>query len=61
VSLGTNPWNQANADQNLATLAEKYGGGGHHRVSALSFEPGDLQRAKQAARELVAVLRAAKK
>ena len=61
VSLGTNPWNQANADQNLATLAEKYGGGGHQRVSAISFEPGDLARARQAARELVAVLQAAKK
>src|SRR5574338_285828 len=38
VSLGTNPWNQATADQNLASLAEKYGGGGHQRVSAISFE-----------------------
>ena len=27
VSLGTNPWNQATANQNLASLAEKYGGG----------------------------------
>ena len=61
VSLGTNPWNQATADQNLASLAEKYGGGGHQRVSAISFEPNDLARAKQAAKELVAVLRAAEK
>ena len=60
VSLGTNPWNQATADQNLASLAEKYGGGGHQRVSAISFEPTDLARAKQAARDLVAILRAAK-
>jgi len=29
VSLGTNPWNQATANQNLASLAEKFGGGGH--------------------------------
>ena len=61
VSLGTNPWNQANADQNLASLAEKYGGGGHQRVSAISFEPQDLARAKQVARDLAATLRAAKK
>jgi len=61
VSLGTNPWNQATADQNLASLAEKYGGGGHQRVSAISFEPNDLVRAKQAAQDLVAVLRASKK
>jgi hypothetical protein len=58
VSLGTNPWNQATADKNLATLAEKYGGGGHPRVSAISFDPGDLERARQVARDLAAVLRA---
>jgi len=57
VSLGTNPWNQATADQNLASLAEKFGGGGHPRVSAISFEPGDLQRACQVARDLATTLR----
>src|SRR5882724_11236887 len=57
VSLGTNPWNQATADQNLATLAEKFGGGGHQRVSAISFAPDDLVRAKEVARGLVAMLR----
>jgi hypothetical protein len=60
VSLGTNPWNQASATQNLASLAEKFGGGGHPRVSAISFEPGDLARAKQVAAELTATLRAKK-
>jgi hypothetical protein len=57
VSLGTNPWNQAAADKNLASLAEKFGGGGHPRVSAISFEPGDLARAREVARGLVATLR----
>ena len=57
VSLGTNPWNQGTADQNLASLAEKFGGGGHPRVSAISFEPGDLPRARQVARDLAAMLR----
>src|SRR5260370_5967341 len=42
VSLGTNPWNQAAADKNLASLAEKFGGRGHPRVAAISFEPSDL-------------------
>ena len=59
VSLGTNPWNQATASQNLASLAEKYGGGGHQRVSAISFEPEDLPRARQIARDLAATLRKA--
>ena len=58
ISLGTNPWNQATADKNLASLAEKYGGGGHPRVSAISFEPQDLERARKVARDLAAALRA---
>ena len=57
VSLGTNPWNQATANQNLASLAEQYGGGGHPRVSAISFEPQDLSRAREVARKLAATLR----
>jgi hypothetical protein len=57
VSLGTNPWNQATADKNLASLAERFGGGGHPRVSAISFDPTDLPRARQVARDLAAELR----
>jgi hypothetical protein len=58
VSVGSNPWNDTAIDKNLASLAERYGGGGHPRVAAISFEPGDLDRARQAARELVEALRA---
>src|SRR5215475_4163906 len=57
VSLGTNPWNQATANQNLASLAEKHGGGGHPRVSAISFDPGNLAHAREVARDLAAALR----
>jgi len=60
VSLGTNPWNQATADQNLASLAEKFGGGGHQRVAAISFDPKDLAHAREVARGLVETLRKAK-
>jgi hypothetical protein len=60
VSLGTNPWNQATAKANLASLAEKFGGGGHQRVAAISFDPKDLARAKEVARGLVATLRSDK-
>jgi len=61
VSLGTNPWNQATADQNLASLAEKFGGGGHPRVAAISFDPADIERARGVARGLAATLRESKK
>ena len=58
VSVGTNPWKEAPADVNLAALCEKYGGGGHARVAAISFAPDDLERARQAALEIAATLRA---
>ena len=57
VSVGTNPWKESSADVNLASLCEKYGGGGHARVAAISFGPGDLVRARQAAQEIAATLR----
>jgi hypothetical protein len=52
VSVGSNPWNEAPGDKNLASLAEKFGGGGHPRVAAISFDPGDLERARKVAREI---------
>jgi hypothetical protein len=57
VSVGSNPWNEAATDKNLASLAEKFGGGGHPRVAAISFDPGDLERARRVARELAEALR----
>jgi len=57
VSVGSNPWNQDPVEKNLASLAERYGGGGHPRVAAISFDPADLPRARQAAREIADELR----
>jgi len=58
VSVGSNPWDEGSADKNLASLAEQHGGGGHPRVAAISFDPADLERARQVARELADQLRA---
>jgi hypothetical protein len=57
VSVGTNPWKEASAEVNLASVCEKYGGGGHARVAAISFGPGDLVRARQVAKEIASTLR----
>jgi len=57
VSVGTNPWKEAPADVNLASLCEKYGGGGHARVAAISLAPEDLPRARQVAQEIAETLR----
>lgn len=57
VSVGSNPWNPDSAEANLASLAEQYGGGGHPRVAAISFEPQDLDRARRVAEEITQKLR----
>jgi nanoRNase/pAp phosphatase (c-di-AMP/oligoRNAs hydrolase) len=43
---------------NLAKICERYGGGGHARVGAISFPPGDFERATEAAHDIVTELRA---
>jgi hypothetical protein len=60
VAVGSNPWTSRSADQmvNLATICERYGGGGHARVGAISFPPDRGDDARCAAAEIVAELRA---
>jgi nanoRNase/pAp phosphatase (c-di-AMP/oligoRNAs hydrolase) len=43
---------------NLAAVCERYGGGGHARVGAISFPPDQADQARKAAAEIVAELRA---
>jgi nanoRNase/pAp phosphatase (c-di-AMP/oligoRNAs hydrolase) len=43
---------------NLAEVCERYGGGGHARVGAISFPPDQAEQARVAAAEIVAELRA---
>ncbi|HEV8415920.1 MAG TPA: phosphoesterase [Bryobacteraceae bacterium] len=57
VSVGSNPWAEVPVDHNLATICERYGGGGHPRVGAISFEVGAIEQARQAAREITAELK----
>ena len=60
VSVGSNPWTKADPDKmtNLAQICERYGGGGHARVGAISFPPDQADKARAAAAEIVAELRA---
>jgi hypothetical protein len=59
VSVGSNPWTKADPAKmtNLATICERYGGGGHARVGAISFPPGQAIQAREAAAVIVAELR----
>jgi hypothetical protein len=56
ISVGSNPWAPAEPRHNLAKICERYGGGGHARVGAISLEPTDLDRARAVAAEIVAEL-----
>jgi hypothetical protein len=60
VSVGSNPWAKADPAKmvNLAQICERYGGGGHARVGAISFPPDQADQARVAAAEIVAELRA---
>jgi nanoRNase/pAp phosphatase (c-di-AMP/oligoRNAs hydrolase) len=61
VSVGTNPWTKRDASRlvNLAAICERYGGGGHARVGAISFPPDREDEARKAVGEIVAELRRA--
>jgi len=58
VSVGSNPWASSPPVVNLARICERYGGGGHARVGAISFNVSEREAAKRAAQEIVAELRA---
>ena len=60
VAVGSNPWTKVDPATmvNLAQICERYGGGGHARVGAISFPPDQEEKARAAAAEIVAELRA---
>src|SRR5256886_3136503 len=57
ISLGSNPWKQQLRRHNLARIAERYGGGGHPAVAAISLPPDRLQEARAAAATIADELR----
>ncbi|HUY81307.1 MAG TPA: hypothetical protein VMU92_06255 [Acidobacteriaceae bacterium] len=59
VSVGSNPWTKAAPEKmvNLAAICERYGGGGHARVGAISFSPDKEVEAREVAKVVVAELR----
>lgn len=57
VSVGSNPWAGRPLKHNLATICERYGGGGHPRVGAISFARGAVEKARKTALEIVEELK----
>jgi hypothetical protein len=56
VSVGSNPW-LPRGRANIAQICERYGGGGHPVVGAVSLKPAELPRAKEIAGEIADELR----
>ncbi len=56
ISVGSNPWARETRTHDLARLCERYGGGGHPVVGAVSYPPEELEKARRTAREIVAEL-----
>jgi hypothetical protein len=59
VSVGSNPRAPEEPVVNLAKICERYGGGGHARVGAISFNVNQHAAAMRASEEIVSELRAA--
>lgn len=56
ISVGSNPWAPKPRTHNIAKICERYGGGGHAVVGAISFKPEEVEEARKAMREIVAEL-----
>jgi hypothetical protein len=56
ISVGSNPWAPSPRTHNIAKICERYGGGGHAVVGAISLKPDEVEKAREAIREIVAEL-----
>jgi hypothetical protein len=56
VSVGSNPWAPVPRTHHIASICERYGGGGHAVVGAVSLEPEQVDRAREIAAEIAAEL-----
>jgi len=59
VSVGSNPWFASRRTVNIAEVCERYGGGGHPVVGAISLGVNQLPRAREVAAEIADELRRA--
>ncbi|HSQ65997.1 MAG TPA: hypothetical protein VLM85_22400 [Polyangiaceae bacterium] len=52
LSIGYNPWAPAPRTHHIASICERYGGGGHPAVGAVNLAGGQLVRARQIMNEI---------
>jgi len=56
ISVGSNPWSPRPRTHNIAKICERYGGGGHAVVGAVSLKPEEVEEGRTFMREIVAEL-----
>jgi hypothetical protein len=56
ISVGSNPWAPRPRVHNIAEICERYGGGGHAVVGAVSLKPDELEKGRQFTKEIIAEL-----
>jgi hypothetical protein len=57
ISVGSNPWSRPDRPHDISKLCERYGGGGHPVVGAVSLAPDRLDDARRIAGEIATTLR----
>jgi hypothetical protein len=53
ISVGSNPWAPRPRRHNIAKICERYGGGGHAVVGAISFKPEEVEKGREAIHEII--------
>lgn len=53
ISVGSNPWLRSERRHDIAALCQRYGGGGHPVVGAISLPPDQVAEARRIAAELI--------
>ena len=57
VSVGSNPWARPPRSHDISKICERYGGGGHPVVGAVSLGPDRVDDARRIAGEIARALR----
>jgi hypothetical protein len=57
VSVGSNPWGRPPRAHDISRICERYGGGGHPVVGAVSLPPDRTDEARRIAAEIAETLR----
>ena len=56
ISVGSNPWAPRPRTHNIARICERYGGGGHAVVGAISLKPEEVEKGREIVKEIVTEL-----